>query len=1713
MASKRLAETQMGREPRPSDGVGLPSDIPRQATAAQMAARKSLHSPNPALQPSGFENLNFTPPTGNASDGSAPQQSSFNFSQPQQQNGGFQPSFSQFSSAPQTNGFTNPISASFPPATAPQPQSHNFAPSSTSFSFSSGQNNSISSNPFANLKGLDTPANYFSGIFGNAINNTTNENHSAASQPERNNAQTKTTEPEKSLLPASTGVATSSTNTGGLFAFGQPASSSAQSNQEQAKPAEASSIQNNSSIKINGVSQENKMSSFGSPFNMNPSIQGFGQGNQNQNQPSEQTGSLFKPSSKPGTFLNTQNKPSEQTNTLFKPSSTPGTFLKTQDTSGEQAASAFGKPFSTPGPFNQNQANAKEQRSSLFSQPFTTPGPFNQNQNKASEQSSSLFSQPFSTSAPFTQSQEQPSGQFGSIPPQSVTPSFGHATQTQESAPPQSNFFSQPTSTTGFGQSSQNQGSAPPQSNSFSQPASAPGFGQSNQSQEKPPVQPNFFSQPTSTSGFGQSTQNQNNAPPQLNFFSRPASTSGFGQSNQSQESPPVQPSFFSQPASTSSLDQSMQGEENPPAQPNLFSQTASTPSFNQPMQGQENPPTQPNSFSQTTSTPSIDQSTQSQETVPAQPNFSSQTASTPNFGQSMQSQDKPPKSSFFQQTPSTPSISLFNQNQDKSSSQSVFSKPSVSTSSFGQFGQNQDKQSAQSTVQTETPAFTQGEDALKSTQPASSGSLFNPLPPTPAQSFSQPSLSTSSIPEQIPSEPQMSQEEPSSTQEVASATMLQREVSHEELLTALNYGLLAHLQEQPLTADWSPIMKFYFEQVQDIERSSLPMEQLKEVPEKTPVVGPGALNEPTKNAPEKSQNPGLDLINASTSGQPALSPFKSGDSNQPTNHSSSGFNIFGASTKRKADDDLHLDDVSESYSEKKSEFQAPSFTPTPKANVDREPTSQTSSLMRSILEGQRQEDQTPQKTNVSSSTQKSSVFSGGASSASSSIFNPNTSIGKENTPPVASPNKTTQAQSTLFGSKPTTSSLFQSSSPAKQSEQNTKDPSQPDAKSPFSWKAPEASAAISSKPPFSFGLPQPSASASPFKIGPPATGNLGGLGGLGGLSGGGGSAMAQFGQLAKKSEEAEKEKRKLEDMDSDEDEAEWEKRDAEEQAAKRAKLLGGGNQKLKFVKGQMILVDKDDAEPSEAEERSVVSEASVTGSEAKLTEPEMKPTESESEATESETQSVKSVQPQAKSTSLFTPQPTKSEPSYSLGGSIFNQPQTAFAKSSTSNIFAHLGQGNNAADTGEEDSDEETLESAARKAPKSLKKPASTAPATEGGSLFSRISKPQETSTQEQDKSKDGLFAFSEKKTAVEQEKTPSSDSTSSAAKSTLFGAASNKPTNEGEKSSLFSNTQPTSNLFGFGKSAPTSDTSAEKSASTPFKSNLFGFDKSQGAAGDQTWKPETPIKFGTSTTTQPTFQYTAPTPNKPAEGSDDTASDANTGDATPPKPRAFPFGLDGANDDPGPTSAPVGFAFGPASSSTNRLGGTIAASSLFPPSLASSPFASSGPLSRSSTPGLTTDGEGSVAATDAASVQDDAASASDVLLDDLSGLTDAEREAEDMLFEVKAKVMEFRKADAKAGDAAAAGWHNRGQGPLRLLKNKETGAVRVLMRSAPAGNVVVNSRLVKNVEHKKVRAKTVQMVEVNEEGGLTSLMVRVASDSGADELVKVCEENKPKE
>jgi hypothetical protein len=73
---------------------------------------------------------------------------------------------------------------------------------------------------------------------------------------------------------------------------------------------------------------------------------------------------------------------------------------------------------------------------------------------------------------------------------------------------------------------------------------------------------------------------------------------------------------------------------------------------------------------------------------------------------------------------------------------------------------------------------------------------------------------------------------------------------------------------------------------------------------------------------------------------------------------------------------------------------------------------------------------------------------------------------------------------------------------------------------------------------------------------------------------------------------------------------------------------------------------------------------------------------------------------------------------------------------------------------------------------------------------------------------------------------------------------------------------------------------------------------------------------------------------------------------------------------------------------------------------------------------------------------------------------------ENEDILFEVRTKVLESmtEKELTAKGSKGEAGWKTRGLGPLRILKNSETGRTRIVMRTEPNARVVVNSPLIQD-------------------------------------------------
>ena len=256
----------------------------------------------------------------------------------------------------------------------------------------------------------------------------------------------------------------------------------------------------------------------------------------------------------------------------------------------------------------------------------------------------------------------------------------------------------------------------------------------------------------------------------------------------------------------------------------------------------------------------------------------------------------------------------------------------------------------------------------------------------------------------------------------------------------------------------------------------------------------------------------------------------------------------------------------------------------------------------------------------------------------------------------------------------------------------------------------------------------------------------------------------------------------------------------------------------------------------------------------------------------------------------------------------------------------------------------------------------------------------------------------------------------------------------------------KPTSNLFG-NMSKTTSSAFGGGSSTT---SNLFGnlsktsegtekdktdVEKEQGS-GDNTWKPNTPIKFGDISGTESTTPA-APPPSENKHlfsnlfGSKPSSSTDSTGHLSVPGAKPA-----------------IGFNFGgqPASLGT----------------------------SRATTPGITTDGEGASTAGEGDNDdehQQQEEKQEEKQVEDSTGLRPSELEHEDLLFSVP--VCKAMKTDDKKNPDTGEmeqGWVDKGKGPLYILTHKDTGNVRVILKVSPFGRAVMNFGVVAGAKYEVV-------------------------------------------
>ena len=245
----------------------------------------------------------------------------------------------------------------------------------------------------------------------------------------------------------------------------------------------------------------------------------------------------------------------------------------------------------------------------------------------------------------------------------------------------------------------------------------------------------------------------------------------------------------------------------------------------------------------------------------------------------------------------------------------------------------------------------------------------------------------------------------------------------------------------------------------------------------------------------------------------------------------------------------------------------------------------------------------------------------------------------------------------------------------------------------------------------------------------------------------------------------------------------------------------------------------------------------------------------------------------------------------------------------------------------------------------------------------------------------------------------------------------------------------------------------------------------------GDHTWKVDSPIKFGptTSSPSGPSVNIESPSPSKNTFAGLFGASTVTTGGEKGSKAGTSIF----SNLPSSTPSGAVGFGFTPVQPNTSSLN------------------APSNQSSRAPSPGLTT---GDSAAESTAEGADESIE-QHPQLDLMSGRVG--EEDENVVYEVRAK--------ATSMDSQAKEFVSRGVGPLRILKHRTTGQPRALLRADPGGRIALNSGLMKQGKYKNIGANTVSGPFADSKGMVGAWRLRVKTADEATGLLQALEQNTP--
>jgi hypothetical protein len=466
-------------------------------------------------------------------------------------------------------------------------------------------------------------------------------------------------------------------------------------------------------------------------------------------------------------------------------------------------------------------------------------------------------------------------------------------------------------------------------------------------------------------------------------------------------------------------------------------------------------------------------------------------------------------------------------------------------------------------------------------------------------------------------------------------------------------------------------------------------------------------------------------------------------------------------------------------------------------------------------------------------------------------------------------------------------------------------------------------------------------------------------------------------------------------------------------------------------------------------------------------------------------------------------------------GGSVFDAPRSDSPNVTNGNIFGYLSdvEGSGKGDADDEDSDGDDQ---------------GTVPTTKGRPEQSKVGQSSESDDPPSD--------------------TPSSRS--------LFDRINrddrteNMPaTRDGTQPSLFSR------ATGEGKPDRTPLSTTEGN-----QTSLFNFTKT--SPGDHTWKPDSPIKFGTSTKSSSTpggifGNSTTNGSSTPSGGTfgasssgnattslfnfnSPTSSKSTTNESSAPSGSLFGGGASGNattslfnfnSTTPSKSAGSEGvttpaFKFAPPSTSTTPFGSPNAKSSgtpmfanasstkpassfLFPPSATPSALGSSltsAATSRATTPGLS-DMSGAESTAGEHDTEAGAGDAAPILeQNDLVGMR-KDQEGHDVLAEAhkaKAYKMDVDPKNPEVGQS----WQVQGVGPIAVLTNQESGVVKILMKRIPAGGVVLNTRLIPDLKYEQIGKRA--RFSVLGAKGLESWLVQFASEGEVKDFVSACEVNK---